>query len=375
MPLPGWEIDITDSPPVTTAPTDTGVGFAVCNATIAEASVIYSQDQFVPIFGARDPASPLYDWVENFFHEGGSQLYLATAGIDAVEADIIALLATFDQGLGPGQIAAPGYDTVLLQKALMAHAENNDRVAVLDGTDTAVAATLETQAAGLTGQTGDRFSALFAPWDVIPGIVTGTTRTVPPSGRIMGNIARNDGKGLSQNKPAAGALGKAQYVQSLSQSAFTDSDRQTLNEAGVNISRMVYGGVRTYGWRSLASQSTNAEWSWFSNSRLIMAIKNRLSIVAENFAFSEDDGAMINCQNFGGAIVGELIPFYNEGSLFGATPADAFTVDSSSAVNTDATLSAGELHAKVALRCSKFGETVKIDVAKVPITQAIVTVL
>lgn len=371
MPLPGYVVDLVDSPPVLAAPTATGPMFAVGRATTAAFSQVYSLDQVIDVFGARDPASPLYDSLETYFREGGFVATVAAVDMAGIDADIVAALAEFDKGLGPGQISAPGITTSAVQLAVMAKALATGRVAVLDGSNTAVAATLATQASGLTGHPGDRFSAMFAPWDIIPGLTAGTTRTVPSSARICGNIARNDGQGKSPNKPAAGVLGMAQYAQSLSQLAFSDANRQTLNEAGVNVSRMVYGGVRTYGWRSLADQDTDAEWSWFNNSRLIMAILAELDVVAENFEFSEDDGAMVNINKFGGEIIGNLTPWWVAGSLFGATANDAFSVNVGPSVNTDVTLSNGELHAQVGLRCSKFSEQVFIDVAKVPITQSL----
>jgi phage tail sheath protein FI len=75
---------------------------------------VYNMDEFVSIFGARQTYSPLYDWLDVFFREGGNRAYVsrvvgpaATSGslnlLDAGAA--IALVAT---GIGPGAWSA-GY--------------------------------------------------------------------------------------------------------------------------------------------------------------------------------------------------------------------------------------------------------------------------
>lgn len=373
MGLPGYIVDIVDVPPTpaATAKYSNGffVGSAVSGVTDGEA---YSIDQFQAIAGVADPSTPLWDSVQLFFREGGAHCFFSTVALAANAAALEAALNAFTKDMGPGQISIPGNTVVAVQEAVMAHAIANDRVAILDGTDTAVAATLITQAAALTASPGSRFAALFAPWDKAPGVAGGVTRTVPPCARIMGNIARNDGQGFSTNDPAAGPLGYAQYVQDLTQPPFIDSDRLALNNAGVNVSRVYKGSVQTYGFRSLASQSTDNNWSMFSNSRCVMAIKAALTIVADNFEFSKLDGNNVNISKYKAAIIAALTPFYVANDLFGTSPAAAFSVDVGPAQNTLTTLANGELHARVGLRTSPFAEQVFIDVAKVPITESLV---
>jgi phage tail sheath protein FI len=59
------------------------------------------------------------------------------------------------------------------------------------------------------------------------------------------------------------------------------------------------------------------------------------------------------------------------GALYGATPADAFFVETGPAVNAPATIAAGELRAQVSMRVSPSAEVVRIDVVKIPVTQSI----
>jgi hypothetical protein len=58
-----------------------------------------------------------------------------------------------------------------------------------------------------------------------------------------------------------------------------------------------------------------------------------------------------------------LQPHFDAGELFGATPAEAYSVDTTS-VNTSQTLAAGQLNARVGIRVSPMAEFVYIDVVK-----------
>jgi hypothetical protein len=131
---------------------------------------------------------------------------------------------------------------------------------------------------------------------------------VPPSAVVAGLIAEVDpvsGAGT----PAAGERGQTQYVTGLSQVAFSDTDRTELNAAGVNVIISKYGGFRNYGFRSLASPSTDVEWLQFTNWRLAMAIVAELNNILEQFLFDVIDGQGISISQFGGAIRAELMPF------------------------------------------------------------------
>jgi hypothetical protein len=314
----------------------------------------------------------LYDSVQQFFREGGYRAFVGAADIAAPAADVEALLGNITPDLGPGAIWAPGNTDAATQLAIADFCDTNGYVSLLHGADTAVAADLVTAAEAITGHSaGDKWSGLFAPWDIIPGLTPGSTRTVPPEGRIAGNMARNDALGYSPDDAAAGVLGIASWTTGLSQPAFTDGERTNLNGAGVNVTRMVYNVPRTYGFRSLASQTTEPDWSFFASSRTIMAIRAVLSIVAENFVFSKLDGAGRVLGKWKAALGGAIQPFYDDGSLYGATAAEAFSVGIGPDVNTDATFAAGKLLAKIGLRTSSMAEQVNIMVAKVPITQSL----
>lgn len=271
--------------------------------------------------------------------------------------------------LGPGQVSAPARTTSAIQKALLQHAYDMNRVALLDAPYAATPSksALIAQADGLRDDPNARYGALFAPWAQVPGLVTGTVRLVPYSPVQAAMMAR-----LRQpNLPAAGINGQARYAIGVV-GAFTDSDREELNEGGVDIARAMLGGVRTYGYRTLADPLTLGQWIGLNNVRLVMEIKAKSYGIAEEFTFSQIDGEGTVFHTFAGQLTGMLVPYYEAGALYGATTEQAFFVDVGDAVNTQETISAGEIRAVIYLRTSPFAELVHIDIVKQQITEALV---
>lgn len=288
-----------------------------------------------------------------------------------LEAQWTAALANFTKDLGPGQVAAFGRTTLAAQSALLAHAKANNRVALIDLADTGVAGTLVTAAAALKSDPNSRYGAAFAPWAKVPGVVAGQIRTVPYSAVQAGLIARSDISN-SPNVPAAGENGQADWVLDLSQPAWDDNTRNNvLNANGVNVAIVKYGGVRTYGYRTLTDPVVNPNWVEFSNVRLYMAIAALGDAIAERYVLSQIDGKGRKIGQFGGELTGMLVPFFEEGSLYGDTPSEAFNVDVGPQVNTVQSIQARQLKAVIALRMSPFAEDVILELVKTAITEAV----
>ena len=289
-----------------------------------------------------------------------------------VDATWLAALNGLPKLLGPGQVAAPGRTTSGGHTQVLAHAAAKNRVALLDYADTGTAATLQTAALTDRADINARDGATFAPWGVIPGIAGGTTRKVPWSAVQAGILARNDKAGLSVNEPSAGDNGRPQYAIDLSQPAWTDADRELLNNAGVNVvKRTRNGGIAVYGYRTLANPVTNSLLVPFSNARLYMAIAEDASIILDTFEFKQIDGRGFVLGEVQGELLGMLLGYYRQGALYGATPNDAYTVDVGAQVNTPATLAADELHAVINLRMSPFAEVVTLEIAKTSVTEVV----
>ena len=276
-------------------------------------------------------------------------------------------LALFLNTLGPGQVSEPGRTSSTAYSQVKAHVEANNRVGLLDLPDSPTVATLQSSAAGIVS----RFTACFAPWVVIPGLTTGTTRSVPPCAYIAGMLARNDPT-LGTNQPAAGNYGNAQYAIDLTQPDWTDTQRTTLNSSNCNIIRRMFGGIRNYGWRSNTNAVSDPSWVDFGNGRFYMDLSAELNNVGENYIFSEIDGQngqLINA--FNSELTGVMLDHYNAGELFGDTAAQAFRVDTGPAVNTLQTLANNELHAVVTVKMAPFAEYVQINIVKRQVTQTL----
>lgn len=288
---------------------------------------------------------------------------------NALEAQWKAALDLFTADLGPGQVSAPGRTTDQSHLDLLNHASANRRIALVDAADTATVATLTAAAAAL--RASGRFGGMFAPWAVIPGLTAGTTRTVPYSAVEAGIIARNDGAGRSPNEAAAGVDGQSLFAVGLSQAAWLDTERQTLNEAGVNVARFMLGGVRTYGYRSLVDPAVDPRYQFLSASRLVMEIEALGLAIGERYVFGEIDGRGLLLADYAGELRAMLTGFYEQGSLYGRTPAEAFTVDVGVQVNPPANIASGIIAASIEARISPLGERVQLFITNRSITEVI----
>lgn len=282
-------------------------------------------------------------------------------------------LDRFPKSLGPGQVSWPGGTTDAIHEALAAHAATRNRHALLDAPDSATVATLTASAEAVRDTPYASFASMYAPWVVVPGVVPNTTRRVPPSAIVGGLMARGDANG-GTNVPAAGDNGLSLWVRSLGQVSWSDADRETLNDGGINVIRDVYdnGTFQLYGYRTTVDpDGEEAGWLAASNSRLRMEISNRADIVGDGFAFDQIDGAGLKIAEWGGALKGMLLEYWEKGSLYGVTPDEAFVVDVGPAINTEESLAALKLRAAIAVRMSPFAEMVEIDITKVAITDAV----
>jgi len=293
------------------------------------------------------------------------------------DTEWLVALNRFYPGLGPGQVSAPGRTTDTGHTQLVQHAVAQGRRAVLDAPDTNTVATIKASAAGAGSALDRRYAGLFWPWESIPGLTSGTTRTVPPSAHVSGAIAKNIGNGMSPSAPSAGVKGESRYALGVSRPAagevsISEIQRQDLNSSGVNVIRVLFGAVRIYGWRSLTNPVTDPDWLDFGAAGVVMAIEAEAGEIMEGFMFGEIDGKGHYLGDLKAALNGMLLRWYNEGSLFGESPDDAFYVDVGNQVNTQETLAANEVHALISIRTSPFAELIQLTIIKKPITEAVV---
>lgn len=370
MARPGVVVTSRADVPPPSAPTDAGMAFLVGKTTTAGGvQVVRSLASYEAVYGARATSTDAYDAAEAFFREGGSKLTVSPMATEDVPG-LTAALAKLDKSLGPGQVFVPGATgkAVGNQDDVLDHAAANNRIALLDAaTPTSTAAQLTTQATTLAASANARYGALFAPAGIIPGLTAGTTRTVQYAAIEAGIMSRNSSR-YSPNVPAAGVNGVSRSAIDLS-ATYTDAERESLNTAGVDIARLIYGQVETYGYRTLASVASG--WSNLGNARLNMEIVAKAEAIGERYIFAQIDGRRIKVSQFAAELSAMLVPYYELGSLYGSTAQEAFFVDVGPSVNTDATIAAGELHAVIGVRMSPFAEYVVIEIVKVAADQSL----
>ena len=144
----------------------------------------------------------------------------------------------------------------------------------------------------------------------------------PLFGVQAGVIARGQAQGLDEGEAFAGPLkGRSAFATGLSQAAWTDAQRGTLNDAGVLVARLdpVYG-VLAYGNRTLSDPAAKPLEVEASAARVIMAIKARGDAVAQRYAFAQIDDRRLKLGEFAGDLDGEACrPYYDAGALYGET--------------------------------------------------------
>jgi phage tail sheath protein FI len=300
----------------------------------------------------------------------GSTVTLAGGVDDSVidDASLTAALAAFEAGFGPGQVLAPGLTDHEAYAALCDHADTFRRVCLLDAPDSSDASVLAAAVASLTGHTGVRYAAMFGPWAVYPAEVSPATVVVPYSAVEAGIIARVD-RGGNPNAPAAGEDGIAKLAVALAQT-YTDAEREALNGVGVDLAKVVYGDVRTYGYRTAAGPLDD-NWLWFGGSRTLMALAWECEAIAESYVLKQIDGRRQIFSRLNKDLRGVCARFYDMGALYGESGSEAFAVITDESVNTTETIKAGEIHAVVKVRVSPAAEWVVIRIVKVPVDQPV----
>lgn len=281
-------------------------------------------------------------------------------------------LALFVPGFGPGQESVPGVTTSAVLTALAQSAAAHNRVAYGDLPDTNVAATLVGDAAPVTALgTVARSASLWTPWfDIAPVSGTTGTRAVPPSAFAAGRVAANDAATGNPNQAAAGIRGILSTPVA-AHATFIDSDRQSLNTAGINVIRSMAGGFRVYGNVTAVNRLSDPLYYQLSNVRLDMAILAQANAIQEEYMFSEIDGGGLDAANFGAELVNMMTEWLTLGALFAGKTTPAFTVDTSSDVNNAQTASLGELLATIAYVRSPGAEQVNLNIVRASVAQGL----
>lgn len=283
-----------------------------------------------------------------------------------------AAINAFDADLGPGQVSTPGRSGEQAFIDLIEHGNGTNRIPYLDVEVTDdTAPELKAKALLARSVAGDKLFAMFGPWSEIPGVTPTTTRNVPASAAEAAKASRNDAETGNPNIPAAGERGVSEYAVGLVAEITDPSERDELNDAGLNLIRVRGTTIKTYGFRTGLNKIDHPNDWQLANARLSMSIHADGQVVGEEHLFRQIDGKGLEIGRFHGDLEVILDRYWKLGALFGDTPAEAYSVNTGVDVNTVESLANGELKADLGAKRSPFAEQVGIDVAAVHPTAAL----
>jgi phage tail sheath protein FI len=257
------------------------------------------------------------------------------------EVDLVAapdLLAPFADNLAPAPAAYA--ELVAVQAELVRRAALHSCVTVLDAPPArarvkAHAAALRAAIIKLAGPATLRDAALYHPWVRAPG----EARLQPPSGHILGLVARTDEREGVHRAPAGLEL---TGVIDLGD-AIDDAAQPELDALGVNCIRAFRGrGLRVWGAHTL---TTDAAWRPLAVRRLILTIGRWLELRLTDFAFEPNDPIVWN--RLAREVSGYLDRLHAAGALRGRIAAEAYFIKCDAETNPPEVRDAGQLVAEI----------------------------
>ena len=286
--------------------------------------------------------------------------------------EIANALNAFTSNLGPGAVCTPGHYDASLRTALLTHAAENNRIAIMsfakdDDYEDAIS-----DVESYSGADNAEFGAFFFPWVKVPN--GSLTMVTPPEGFVCAKRAKVHNQFGAWN-PYAGERTEASYVTGVYQS-LSKTAADALDAGFINPVRVINATVRVYGARS-ASDDTD-------NFRFIMAreVLNQITYEAETaleaLLFLPIDGRKSTFSRVGATLVAIMDRIRIGGGLYEAFDANGkqidqgYTVQVNDANNPLTQLATGVIKAKIGARVSSIGDTIEVEITKSNLTASLV---
>lgn len=276
-------------------------------------------------------------------------------------------LVNFEKGLGDGAVAVPGIGPSV-HAGLVAHADANNRIALLCALENADSATL----IGLATDLNAKRAGLFAPWIRVPDEFGGA-RTISPEGFVAAARAKAHER-VGPWQAAAGEISKATYVTAPDE-VLSVAAANELDDNSVNVIRTVAGAVRLYGWKSTSADTDN--WMFLTGSDVVNRVVVESEKQLEQYVFGVIDSAGHLLATIRGTLIGIVLPMAAAGGLFARHDTDGTVLDPGYSVTTDETinpvpsLALNQVLAKVGIRVAPTAAVVELDVTKAAVTAAL----
>lgn len=325
-------------------------------------------------YGGLDAASLLGYAVRQFYDNGGMDAYVlrlagdggATVG-PADAAFLGALQAAFDAGGAVERIdlfnliCVPGLADAPTIRMLQRHARERRAFLILDCAESADAATVEDQLAGITGADAAN-AALYFPWVRAPDpLQQDALRAFPTCGFVAGIFARNDATRGVWHTPAGleasltGAVGLGATV--------SETEIARLNSRGINCLRVVPpAGIVVWGARTLGD-AADPDWRYVAVRRLGLLIEQSLLRGTQWAAFEPDDAQL--WQRLRRDVEAFMHGLFGQGVFQGNTANQAYFVKCDASTTTPDDIVSGVVNIVVGFAPLKPAEFVVISLQQV----------
>lgn len=285
-------------------------------------------------------------------------------------------IEAFGKALGPGTLLCPGNFEEAVHKAMGEHGSKLGSL-VFAWCDLKEAEKAGVTAATLIAEKGSYattisgYMAFTASTVVIPGVTSGTTRTVSGSVAAAGLRAKVAAKENDNVAPCGRSWPLQQTILSFT-NTFSQANVELLSEKGINAFAELPGGVLClYGFVTALPKESDIIFWQASASYERMKLVTESERIGERSLFKTIDGRRQLLSRFQGELQGMLARQWELNALYGATAPEAFEVKIGEPINTPTTAANGELNAELYVRLSPFAQLVKIGIVSVPVTEPV----
>ena len=299
---------------------------------------------------------------------------------DLTDSSHVAALANFPAQLGQGTVCLPGKVSLTAWQGLLAHAQANNRFAVLDMTDSTSSAQVNASAAQLGTPSNASYGMLIQGSLILPGITPGTTRTAAGSAAVAALRSRvaaqaNTAQAPSgENWPLNYPLTFTTFFGPVPQGqvnggCFQQSDVDAMELAGVNCFANFYGTPCLFGLVTPVSRFSDETFWQFPASCERMNLNALSTRILAKYLFDPIDTNTIDAMH--GDLQAMAAAEEAAGALFDLDGNLAFSVLTAAPVNTATTAAAGQLNAQLYVRLTPGADTVNLTIGVVPVTQQV----
>ena len=246
-----------------------------------------------------------------------------------------------------------------VQNAMIKHCENvKNCVAILDCPPGLSPQQMLDWRMNVANHASDRgYAALYYPWLVISNPAAGGAATsVPPSGHVAGIWARSDNERGVHKAPANEVVGGAIALET----QITKGEQDFLNKEGINCIRAFPGrGIRVWGARTISS---NPSWRYLNVRRLFNFVEESIKNGTQWVVFEPNDRDLWERVKRDVSVF--LTRVWQDGALFGSTPAEAFFVKCDDETNPPSVRDAGQLVIQIGIAPVKPAEFVIFKISQ-----------